>query len=108
MSTTRERLAELEAAEFDTFGEQDKGAGDWPLATPEEVEAIREVVFGEPWTDLARYPECLEIAFAALAAIAVLDNPVAFDATQALRRMQRRAKFGGPLDEDRALQAGEA
>ena len=97
MTTTQERLAHLEQADFDTFGEQDKGAGEWPLATPEEVASIREVVFEAPWEDPARFPECIEIAFDALAAIAVLDTPAAYDATQALRRMHQRVLLGGPL-----------
>ena len=99
MTTTQERLTQLEQAEFDTFGEQDKGAGDWTLATPEEVEDIREAVFEAPWEDPARYPECLTIAVEALGAIAVLDTPAAYDATQALRRVLQRAKFGGPLED---------
>ena len=108
MSTAAERLAQLEMAEFDTFGAQDAGPGQWPLATPEEVAEIREVVFEAPWTDPARFPECLALAFDALGVLAVLDNPTAHEATQALRRMLRRAKHGGPLDEDRRFQGGEA
>lgn len=100
MTTTQERLAQLESADFDSFGEQDKSAGEWSLATPEEVAAIIERVLEAPWEDPARYPECIVIALDALGAIAVLDIPVAHDATQALRKMLRRTEFGGPLDHD--------
>lgn len=100
MTTTEERLRQLEQADFDTFGEQNTSAGQWPLATPEEVAAIAERVLEAPWEDPARYPECIVIALDALGAIAILDIPVAYDATQALRKILRRTEFGGPLDHD--------
>lgn len=90
MSGVRERLAQLEAADFDTFGEQDAGPGVQPLATPEEVEAIRQVLHETPWLDPARFPDCLGIAFETLATIAVLDTPEAHAATQALRSIAYR------------------
>lgn len=90
MRSTADRLRDLEAADFDTFGEQDMGAGEHPLVTPEEVDAIREALTDAPWLDPARYPECLMKAFDALAAIAVLDTPAAYDASQALRWMATR------------------
>lgn len=90
MRSTAERLRELEAADFDTFGEQDKGAGEHPLVTPEEVVEIRKALTDAPWLDPARYPECLMKAFDALATIAVLDTPAAHEASQALRWMAAR------------------
>ena len=92
MSTT-ERLRQLEQAEFDSFGEQDMGAGEHPLVTPEEVDAIRKALGESPWLDPARFPDCLAIAFETLAAIAVLDTPEAHQASQALRSIAYRANI---------------
>lgn len=90
MTTTRERLAELDAADFDTFGEQDSGPGTQPLATPEEVESIKAEVKDSPWEDPARYPACVVVALETLGQIAIQDEPLAAQlATQSLRSMQR-------------------
>ena len=97
MTTTQERLDQLERADFDTFGEQDKGAGEHPLVTPEEVAEIRSALHEAPWLDPARDTECLTTAFEALAVIAVLDTPAAHDASQALRWIARRVDVGGPV-----------
>lgn len=98
MNTTRERLAELDATDFDTFGEQDAGPGVQPLATPEEVELIKSEITDSPWDDPARYPECIGIALETLGLIAVQTEPLAAQvATQALRSMQQRTLLGGPL-----------
>jgi hypothetical protein len=96
VTTTRERLEQLEQADFDSFGEQDMGAGEHPLVTPEEVEEIRKALHDAPWLDPARYPECLETAFEALATIAVLDSPAAYDASQALRWIMQRVVLAAP------------
>lgn len=99
MTTTRERLAALDAADFDSFGEQDAGPGTQPLATPEEVELIKAEVKDSPWSDPARYPACIVIALETLGLIAVQQEPYAAQvATQALRSMQRRTLHGGPLE----------
>jgi hypothetical protein len=101
VTSTADRLRELDRADFDTFGEPDAGPGEQPLATPEEVEGIRDAVFEAPWEDPARFPECMKIAVEALGLISVQSEPYAAQvATQALRSMVRRVKFGGPLDED--------
>lgn len=109
MSTTQERLDQLERADFDTFGVQNAGPGQQPLATPEEVADIKTQVTDAPWNDPARYPECIRIALNALGVIAIQDEPYAAQmATQSLRSMLQRTLLGGPLDEDHRFQAGES
>lgn len=91
---TSERLAALERADFDSFGQQDVGPGVQPLATPEEVETIKADVLHAPWTDLTRIGDCLNIALEVLGGIATGDSTAAHDATQALRRMMQRTVQG--------------
>ncbi len=91
MTSVQDRLRALDEADFDTFGMQDQGPGEQPLATPEEVQDIRDAVFDAPWTNPERFPKCLTIAFDTLAALAVVDSPAAQQATQALRRMVQHA-----------------
>lgn len=99
MTTTRERLEALDRADFDSFGEQDAGPGQQPLATPEEVALIKAEVNEAPWSDPARFPACLQIAMEALGVIAVQDEPYAAQvATQGLRSMLQRTLLGGPLE----------
>ena len=97
MTTTRERLEQLEQADFDTFGEQDKGPGEFPLATPEEFTEICDAFYDRPWEDPTRYQEGFAILFACMGSIAVGDGSAewcAQEATQALRRLMRRVQFG--------------
>lgn len=73
-----------------------------PALTEAEMELLTASVFNEPWTDPARHPECLKIAWDALINIACgVGDPYSptDDARAALRRMAQRADFGGPLDE---------
>jgi hypothetical protein len=95
--STAERLRELEQAEFDTFGEQDKGPGEFPLATPEEFEAISEAFYDRPWEDPTRYQDAFAILFGVMGSIAVADGTRQWsqqEATQALRRVMRRVQHG--------------
>lgn len=97
MSTTAERLQLLETADFDTFGEQDKGPGEQPLATPEEVEAIKDAFYDRPWEDPTRYQDGFHILFGAMRAIAITGASREWtqqEATQALRRVMQRVLRG--------------
>lgn len=97
MTTTEERIRQLEQAEFDTFGEQDKGPGEFALATPEEVEAIGEAFYDHPWEDPTRYQDGFAILFGVIGSIAVADGTREWsqqEATQALRRLMRRVRHG--------------
>jgi hypothetical protein len=97
MSTTEERIRQLEHAEFDTFGEQDKGPGEQPLATPEEVQEISEAFYDHPWEDPTRYQDGFAILFGVMRSIAVADGSRGWsqqEATQALRRVMRRVLHG--------------
>jgi hypothetical protein len=96
MSSTRERLAELERADFDSFGEQNKGPGEFPLATPEEVDAILEAVKDHAWEDPTRYQDAFRILYVAAASIAsgYVPGREQHRATQALREVMQRVVIG--------------
>jgi len=96
MTSTRERLEELERADFDSFGEQDKGPGEFRLATPEEVEAILEAVNDRPWEDPTRYQDAFRILYVAAASIAsgYVPGREQHRATQALRQVMARVIQG--------------
>jgi len=97
VTSTQERLNQLEQANFDTFGEQDKGPGEQPLATPEEVDAIGEAFYDRPWEDPTRYQDGFAILFGVMGSIAVADGSRGWsqqEATQALRRVMRRVLIG--------------
>jgi hypothetical protein len=95
--STAERLRQLEQADFDTFGEQDKGPGEHPLATPEEVTAIREAFYDHLWEDPTRYQDGFAILFGVMGSIAVAGGSREWseqEATQALRRVMARVLRG--------------
>jgi hypothetical protein len=97
MTSTRERLEALDQADFDTFGEQDKGIGEHPLATPEEVKAISEAFYDHPWEDPTRYQDGFAIMFGVMGSIAVAGGTREWseqEATQALRRVMARVVRG--------------
>lgn len=97
MSTTQERLRQLEQADFDTFGEQDKGPGEWPLAMPGEVESISDAFYDRPWEDPTRYQDGFAILFGVMGSIATAGGSREWseqEATQALRRVMRRVLHG--------------
>lgn len=97
MTSTEERIRQLEQADFDTFGEQDKGPGEFPLATPEEVEEIAEAFYDHPWEDPTRYQDCFRLLFGVMGSIAVADGTREWsqqEATQALRRVMARVLHG--------------
>jgi hypothetical protein len=97
VTSTQERLKQLEQADFDTFGEQDKGPGEQPLATPEEVAEIRKAFYDHPWEDPTRYQDGFAILFGVMGSIAVADGSREWsqqEATQALRRVLRRVLRG--------------
>lgn len=102
MTSMRERLAQLEQADFDTFGDQDPASGgtvDTPLTPDEWVDirnAIREYTFGDP----SLLPDCLVEAVKVLGEIGTSNTPnPARTATQCLRRLAYRAKTGVPFNE---------
>lgn len=97
MNSTQERLDALEKADFDTFGEQDKGPGEFPLATPEEFQEICEAFYDRPWDDLTRYQDAVSILFGVMGSIAVGGGSgewASHEATQALRRVMKRVRHG--------------
>lgn len=96
MTSTQERLDALEQADFDSFGEQDKGPGEFPLATPEEVDAIREAFYDRPWEDPTRFQDGFRILFVAVASIAsgYVPGGEQHRATQALRQLMARTLDG--------------
>lgn len=101
MTTMRERLAQLEQADFDTFGEPADHTPDADLS-PEEWLAIRDEITDKPWDDPQRYPECLLEALKALGEVGLQGDPQSRrTATQSLRRMAYRARTGVPFDEPR-------
>jgi hypothetical protein len=96
VTSTQERLDALEKADFDTFGEQDKGPGEFPLATPEEADLIREAFYDRPWEDPTRYQDCFRILYVAAASIAsgYVPGREQHRATQALREVMQRVVHG--------------
>lgn len=97
MSTTEERIRQLESADFDTFGEQDKGPGEQPLATPEEVAEISAAFYDRPYEDPTRYQDGFAILFGIMGSIAVADGTREWsqqEASQALRRVMSRVRHG--------------
>jgi len=97
MTSTRELLEELEQADFDTFGEQDKGPGEFPLATPEEFTEICEAFYDRPWEDPTRYQDGFAILLGVVGSIAVGGGSgpwASQEATQALRRVMQRVVRG--------------
>lgn len=79
-----------------------------PPLTPEEVEAIGDEIRAHQFDDRALIPELHAIGFAALVDIACgvgMPYMPASQATQAVRRMLQRAKWGGPLE---SMPRGEA
>lgn len=97
MTSVQDRLNELDRADFDTFGEQDKGIGVQPLMTPEEFAAIKERFLDRPWEDPTRYEDGFNILFGIMGSIAVAGGTREWceqEATQALRRVMRRVVVG--------------
>jgi hypothetical protein len=97
VTSTRERLEQLDKADFDTFGEQDKGPGEFPLATPEEFTAITEAFYDHPWEDPTRYQDGFSILLGVVGSIAVGGGSgewASHEATQALRRVMARVLRG--------------
>lgn len=70
-----------------------------PPLSLNEVEAIGEEIRTNQFEDRGLIPELHAIGYAALCKLGMAGDR---EATQAVRRMLRRAKFGGPLDEDRS------
>jgi len=101
--TARDRLRQIEQDDFDSWGEQDKGPLVQPLATPEEVDAITELVLDRPWEDPERYPACMVDALKVVGEIAISETAAAQPATQLLRRMAHRATLAGDLRPDEHL-----
>lgn len=98
MTTVRERLAQLEQADFDTFSSPADYTPEAEL-TPEEWLAIREEITDAPWTDPQRYPELVLDALKALGEVGLQGDPQSRrTATQCLRRMVYRAKTGVPYE----------
>jgi hypothetical protein len=90
----RERLAQLEQADFDTFGEP---AGFTPEAdlSPEEWVAIRDEIWDKPWDDPSRFPDLMVEAMRVLGEVALRGDAWSrHAATQSLREMLYRAKVG--------------
>lgn len=101
MTTVRERLAQLEQADFDTFSSPADYTPEADL-TPEEWVAIRDEIWTKPWDDPARFPELLVEALKALGEVGLQGDQFSRrTATQALRRMVYRAKTGTPYGEPR-------
>lgn len=102
MTSTRERLQQLEQADFDSFGEQDVAAGgtvDTPL-TPDEWVDIRDTIREHTFGDPSLLPDCLVEAVKVLGEIGTSNTPdPARAATQCLRRLAYRAKTGVPFHE---------
>lgn len=99
MTTMRERLAQLEQADFDTFGEPAEFAAEAALS-PEEWLSIRGEIWDAPWNDPARFPDCLVEAVKVLGEIGLQGDPSSRQkATQCLRGMAYRAKTGVPFHE---------
>lgn len=97
MTSVQDRLAALDKADFDSFGEQDKGIGEQPLMTPDEFEAIGERFSDRPWEDPTRYQDGFLILFGVMGSIAVAGGTREWceqEATQALRRVMRRVVVG--------------
>lgn len=79
----------------------DRPATHEPPLTADEVEAIREEIKTHQHGDHALLPAVHQIGFDALVDIACgVGNPYmpSVQATQAVRRMLQRAKWGGPLE----------
>ena len=94
MTTMRDRLAQLEQADFDTFGEPADFTPEADLS-PEEWLAIRDEITASPWDDPQRLPECLLEALKALGEVGLQGDPQSRrTATQCLREMVYRAKNG--------------
>lgn len=94
MTTMRERLAQLEQADFDTFGEP---AGFTPEAdlSPEEWVAIRDEIWDKPWDDPSRFPDLMVEAMRVLGEVALRGDAWSrHAATQSLREMVFRAHNG--------------
>lgn len=102
MTDTARRLADLDRTEFDPAPWEEAPAAVPEVSIhPDDMAFLRSKVFDEPWTDPARFPECMGIAWAALERIACNEyvDEAPGEAQIALRLMARRADFGGPLDE---------
>jgi hypothetical protein len=67
-----------------------------PPLTPDEVEAIAGEIREHQWSDAALMPDLYRLGFEALSRAGVAGD---VDATQAVRRMLQRARFGGPLED---------
>lgn len=95
MTTMRERLAQLEQADFDSFGEPaDCGDAETGMS-PEEWLAIRDEIWDRPWDDPARFPDLMVEAVRALGEVALRgDDWSRHTATQSLREMVYRAHNG--------------
>lgn len=95
MTTVRQRLAQLEEAAFDTFGEPADVTPESDLS-PEEWVAIRDEIWDRPWDDPARFPDLMVEAVRVLGEVALRgDDWSRHAATQSLREMVYRAKMGG-------------
>lgn len=94
MTTIRERLAQLEQAGFDTFGEPADATPEMDLS-PEEWAAVRDEIWSAPWDDPARFPDLLVEAVRVLGEVGLRgDDWSRHAATQSLREMLYRAKHG--------------
>jgi hypothetical protein len=97
VTSARERLEQLDKADFDTFGEQDKGPGEFPLATPEEFAEICDAFYDRPWEDPTRDRAAVSILLGVVGSIAVGGGSgewASHEATQALRRVMARVLRG--------------
>lgn len=82
-------------APWETEGPTSVPVAHLPL-TVDEVAAIRDEIRANQHDDRGLIPELHQIGFNALCDMGVAGDR---DATQAVRLMLRRAKFGGPLSE---------
>lgn len=100
MTTTRERLEQLARSDFDTFGDPVEAGDAEPTLTPDEWVSIRDEIWDSPWSDPARFPECLREAVKVLGEVGLTgDQQSRRTATQCLRQLAYRAKTGVPFRE---------
>jgi len=85
----------MSAELIDPFAPADASA-----LTDDDIERVRDAIQEHRFTDPALFPSVHWIEFAALSALAKDGNPVA---VSALRTVEQRAEFGGPLDEPKGV-----